>query len=298
MDFSAPYRVISPTLEGPILRALGGAATALTRSQILSLIDDASEAGVRKALGRLVEQGIVIEERIGSRYTYAANREHLLWPSVEGLFGARDLLRNKVRDLTAGWAIPPVSIELFGSVAQGVSDHVSDVDILVIASALRSDEEETWEQQIADLRDNVGRWTGSSCDVVVLDPDDLVAAVDRDDPILRSAMSNLAGAGLAEARRELDAGSRSSPALRAVADAAAMQQQVARLSATTASFAAAARQTAVIAEAARKVTPLMSKDLQAQIRGVHEALAAYRKIAPTLDKFNAVAASLPPAGVV
>lgn len=66
---------------------------ALTRQQIVALVEDASEAGVRKALARLVEQGIVIEQRFGKRYAYLANAEHLLWPSVEGLFSARRLLR-------------------------------------------------------------------------------------------------------------------------------------------------------------------------------------------------------------
>lgn len=35
-----------------------------------------------KALMRLVEQGIVVERRVGERYPYEANPEHLLLPSV------------------------------------------------------------------------------------------------------------------------------------------------------------------------------------------------------------------------
>ncbi|MFT4187989.1 MAG: nucleotidyltransferase domain-containing protein [Aeromicrobium sp.] len=185
MDFSAPYRVISPTLEGPILRALAGVNGSLTRSQIVALVEDASEAGVRKAIGRLVTQGIVIEERIGSRYTYHVNRDHLLWPSVEGLFAARELLRERVAELVRGWEIQPVSVDLFGSVAQGVSDEESDVDVMVVSPELGEDRQEVWDRQMDDLHDRITLWTGNACDVVVMDPEELAHARAKDAPILR-----------------------------------------------------------------------------------------------------------------
>lgn len=210
VDFSKPYRVISPTLEGPILHALAGVETELTRSQIVNLVEDASEAGVRKALARLVEQGIVIEERIGSRYTYQVNRAHLLWPSVEGLLAARQLLRERVQRLTADWEVPPVSVELFGSVAQGTAHEGSDIDIIVIQPPLQPDEEDAWDRHVGELHDSVVRWTGNSCDIVVMDTEELHDAHERDEPILRSPASNLAGVDLSR----LVAASRPKAALR------------------------------------------------------------------------------------
>lgn len=197
MDFAAPYRVVTPTLEGPILGALAGAEMALTRQQIVALVEDASEAGVRKALARLVEQGIVIEQRFGKRYAYLANREHLLWPSVEGLFSARRLLRTRVEELIAQWEFPPASVELFGSVARGGSDATSDIDLLIVRPDLPAQAEEAWDQQVAELHDQIVRWTGNACDIVVLDPQELEAAHEQDEPILRAPTSTLAGAPLA-----------------------------------------------------------------------------------------------------
>lgn len=193
MDFSAPYRVITPTLEGPVLRALGGVEGRLTRGQIVALVASASEAGVRKALGRLVEQGIVLEEQVGRQYTYAVNRDHLLWPHIEGLLRSGDELRNRVGELVAGWRIAPVSIELFGSVAQGVSDERSDLDILVVQPELGQGDEDAWDQQMSELHDRLVSWTGNECDLLVLDLDDLAKAFLSDDSIVRSAMRNLAG---------------------------------------------------------------------------------------------------------
>lgn len=197
MDFAAPYRVVTPTLEGPILGALAGSELALTRQQIVALVEDASEAGVRKALARLVEQGIVIEQRFGKRYAYLANREHLLWPSVEGLFSARRLLRTRVEELIAQWEFRPASVELFGSVARGGSDATSDIDLLIVRPDLPAEAEEVWDQQVAELHDQIVRWTGNACDIVVLDPQELEAAHEQDEPILRPPTSTLAGAPLA-----------------------------------------------------------------------------------------------------
>jgi len=197
VDFSQPYRVITPTLEGPILSVLAEVTTPLTRGQIVSLVEDASEAGVRKALARLVEQGIVIEHRFGKRYTYEANREHLLWPSVEGLFAARRRFRELVQGLVADWLVPPVSVELFGSLASGASDEGSDVDLIIVRPELDASLEETWDAQVADLHDRVVRWTGNACDIIVLGPAEFEKACDDDEPILRPPTSNLAGMPLA-----------------------------------------------------------------------------------------------------
>lgn len=197
MDFARPYRVVTPTLEGPILRALAEVMTPLTRGQITAVVHDASEAGVRKALARLVEQGVVIEQRFGKRYAYVANREHLLWPSIEGLLSARRLLRERVEAEVARWVLPPVSVELFGSLARGGSDARSDIDLLIVRPELNESDEETWDEQVADLHDQVVRWTGNACDVVVLGPGDLQRAHDEDEPILRPPTNNLAGVPLA-----------------------------------------------------------------------------------------------------
>lgn len=198
VDFSAPYRILTPTLDGPVLRALAGVEGRMTRAQIRRQVEDASEAGVRKTLVRLVEQGIVIEERIGSRYTYAANREHLLWPAVETLLSARRLLAVKVEEATMRWEIPPVSVELFGSVAQGSSTASSDVDLLIVRPQLNKDEMDTWDQQVGELHDGIVRWTGNSCDIVTLDADEYGAALERDDPVATSYTNTIAGVRAAD----------------------------------------------------------------------------------------------------
>src|SRR5699024_12037472 len=83
MDFSDPFRTVTPSLDGPVLRVLAKTSQPMTRSQVAELIGDASEAGVRKVLHRLAEQGTVLEQRIGKKYTYEANIENITWTSID-----------------------------------------------------------------------------------------------------------------------------------------------------------------------------------------------------------------------
>lgn len=193
MDFSRPYRALIPTLDGPVLRAVAGSEGALTRPQILALANEGSEAGVRKVLNRLVEQGVVIEQRVGSFYTYQANRDHLTWPAVEILVSAHDRLDDRIKRLVGEWKIQPLSVELFGSVATGESTSASDIDLMVVSPHIEDDQAEPWDLQIDDLRNAVERWTGNTCEVLVMDPLELVRAKANGEPTLDSKRVSLAG---------------------------------------------------------------------------------------------------------
>jgi predicted nucleotidyltransferase len=293
MDFSAPYKVITPTLEGPILRALAGVETTLTRTQILNLVEGKSEAGVRKALARLVEQGIVTEERVGSRYSYYVNREHLLWPSVEGLLRAGQLLQERVEELTSVWEVPPLSVELFGSVADGSSDTASDVDILVVRRALDAGEREVWERQIEDLTDQVARWTGNGCDVVVLSPEELAAADERREPILRSPRSQLAGHSVASITHQMSTSPIAARTWRSMSATAAAQARVARLASAATSVVTNAETAKSIAASVQKM-PHLSADVRQQMQQAERELAVCKNVGLALRAVAAAQESLGP----
>jgi predicted nucleotidyltransferase len=193
VDFSHPFRVIAPTLDGPVLRALAGSRTALTRPQVLRVVGEGSEAGVRKVLRRLVEQGIVVEEHVGSRYTYRANREHIMWPAIEVLTSAHEILDERIQAKVGEWAVQPLSVELFGSVATGSSTSASDIDLIVVSPHCAPDQEEDWDQQVDDLRDAVQQWTGNVCEILVMDPPELIHAKANDEPTLASRRVSLVG---------------------------------------------------------------------------------------------------------
>jgi predicted nucleotidyltransferase/predicted transcriptional regulator len=199
VDFSQPFRAVTPTLDGPVLRVLSRTTRPLTRGQVVDLVGEASEPGVRKVLRRLTEQGIVIEQRIGGQYSYTANREHILWPAVDVLMTAGNRLDARIRQLVEAWAVPALSVELFGSVADGTSTSQSDVDLMIYRRDLSEEDADIWDQQVAELRMAVERWTGNRCEVLEIDPAALVEMAAADELLLKSPRVPISGLDIAAA---------------------------------------------------------------------------------------------------
>lgn len=204
MDFSQPFRALTPTLDGPVLRALARTTQPMTRQQVTALIGEASESGVRKVLRRLAEQGVVIEQRIGTQYTYVANREHILWPAVEVIMSVGDRLDAKIRAHVEAWDVPALSVALFGSVAAGTSTVESDVDLLIYRPYLADEQVEHWDDQVADLRMAVERWTGNRCEILEIDPPALVEMTAEDEPLLRAPRVPISGLDIAAAAPSIE----------------------------------------------------------------------------------------------
>ena len=198
MDFSQPFRAVTPTLDGSVLRVLARTTHPMTRQKVADLIGEASEAGVRKVLRRLAEQGVVIEARIGSHYTYAGNREHILWPAVEVFMSAADRLDSTIREHVEAWKVPALSVELFGSVAAGTSTADSDVDLMVYRPSLTEEQAGVWDSQVAELRMAVERWTGNACEILEIDRRTLVEMAAEDEPVLKAPRVPISGLNLTE----------------------------------------------------------------------------------------------------
>jgi predicted nucleotidyltransferase/biotin operon repressor len=207
MDFSQPFRVVTPTLDGPVLRVLARTTQPMTRQQVADLVGEASEAGVRKVLRRLAEQGVVIEQRIGTHYSYVGNRERILWPAVEVFMSAADRLDTTIREHVVAWEVPALSVELFGSVASvaaGTSTADSDIDLMVYRPSLTDDQVELWDGQVAELRMAVERWTGNACEVLEIDPRTLVKMAAEDEPVLKAPRVPISGLNIAAAAPSME----------------------------------------------------------------------------------------------
>lgn len=190
---------MTPTLDGPVLRVLARSTHPMTRQQVADLSGRASEAGVRKVLRRLAEQGVVIEQLIGTHYIYVANREHILWTAVEVIMSAADRLDARIREEVEAWEVPALSVELFGSVATGTSTVESDIDLIVYRPHVTDDKVELWESQVGDLRMAVERWTGNPCEILEVDPPTLVEMTAKGEPILRAHRVPISGLSIAAA---------------------------------------------------------------------------------------------------
>lgn len=182
MDVGRPITSVIPTLDGPVLEVLARTTHPLTGRDVHRLARAGSESGVRLVLNRLSGQGLVTATPAGKATLYVANRNHLAWPSVEGLTQLRQQLLEHLRDLAASWAAKPLTVAVFGSAARGDGDAASDIDILTIHP---DSVDEIWERQIDDLRDRVAEWTGNVCQVYDLTEPEYHQHLKTDEPIVQ-----------------------------------------------------------------------------------------------------------------
>jgi predicted nucleotidyltransferase/biotin operon repressor len=176
MDFAHPFRVVSPTLDGDVLAVLARAEEAFSGRQIHRLLGHGSEAGVRKAAERLVEQGIVLRSSAGRAKLYRLNREHLSAEGIELIAAARSSLVMSLRDDIGFWQEPPLCVVLFGSVARREAGPRSDIDLLVVRPTAVKEDSPTWRNQLGLLERAASRWTGNDARIVELGEDELTKA--------------------------------------------------------------------------------------------------------------------------
>lgn len=161
MRLQNPFAVLSPTgMDSQVLAVLARSEQHLTIPAIHGLLpEEGSSTGVRKALPRLVEQGIVLEQVTGRTHSYALNREHLLADVVLKIANSRRELISRIHDLINGWPVEPVTVKIFGSAARGEMRSDSDIDILVV---FPDETPDGLDDELAGvLAKQVVRWTGN-----------------------------------------------------------------------------------------------------------------------------------------
>lgn len=185
MDVSEPTQVVTPTLDGPVLAVLVRAQRELTGLEVHRLCSRGSVDGVRRVLHRLVGQGVVQARPAGGALLFSLNRDHLAVPAIAQLTELRGELWRRLREVVAGWALPPVHAGVFGSAARGDGDEGSDIDLLVVRPDDLDGEDAIWVDQLDDLRRRVRAWTGNDAQIVELSAGELRRA--RREPTLVAA---------------------------------------------------------------------------------------------------------------
>ncbi|MEX2613210.1 MAG: nucleotidyltransferase domain-containing protein, partial [Gaiellaceae bacterium] len=151
---------------GDVLAVLSRADATLTGAQVHRLVGHSSDEGVRKALERLVRQGIVERQAAGAAYLYFLNREHLAARWVEGLAGLSRQLVERLRENLESWRPKPAVALLFGSVARGEATQDSDLDLLLIRPDSVDGDDLTWRGQVLELQRAATAWTGNEARVI------------------------------------------------------------------------------------------------------------------------------------
>lgn len=159
MELSRPLSVITPTLDGDVLRVLALADAEFTSADIHRLLDGPSVRGIHNTLGRLTEQGLVSRRPAGRANLYQLNRQHRAAPYVIGLARLRDELLDRLGSEVRSWPAPPLIGALFGSAARRDHSPQSDIDILLVRPDDASDD--IWDDPADSLSVLVTAWTGN-----------------------------------------------------------------------------------------------------------------------------------------
>jgi predicted nucleotidyltransferase len=189
MELGRPLAVITPTVDGDVLRVLAQADTQFTPGDLHRLMDRHSLAGVRRVLERLTTQGIVTRRRAGSAYLYQLNRDHLAAEAVIALADLRVQLLHKLSSTVKKWAEEPVFGAVFGSAAQGTQRPDSDLDLFLVRQF--GSDDDRWDTQVADLAQDATRWTGNDARVMSFGAQEI-----REDSEPASVLQDIADQGL------------------------------------------------------------------------------------------------------
>lgn len=182
MQLHRPLAVVTPTLDGDVLRVLSNADAAFTGRQVARLLPQHSQKGVQNVLRRLVEQGIVTRSVAGPAHQYRLNREHLAAPYVVALSQLRDELGRRVAELVAEWTNPADAVILFGSAARNEMRPNSDIDLFVVRPS--SVDDDVWVDQSAHLSERISAWTGNDTRVLEMTPDEARRGLAQGDEVL------------------------------------------------------------------------------------------------------------------
>jgi len=187
MELQRPMATVTPTLDGDVLAVLALHDVAFTTGQLHQMLTRHSESGIRKVLQRLVEQGVVLSDRVGNAFAYRLNHDHLAAAHILGLARLQETLLRRIEDRLASWAPPPPYAAVFGSAARGAMSPGSDLDLLLIRpNGVDSD---IWEAQANDLAADVTHWIGNDTRILEFTAADL-AARGRDEPVLRAVLDD------------------------------------------------------------------------------------------------------------
>lgn len=175
MDLSRPTTTLLGRVDSGVLAVLYRSERPLTVRELQRLAETGSYEGIRLALRRMAESGLLhVDERTSGTF-YMLNRDHLAYPALEALFGMRHRLSQLVGETIEGWPVPPVQVSLFGSYVRQDGGVDSDIDVLVVFDDESYEDDDRWAEQVGLLEQSIQQWTGNTATVLTMSASDLKA---------------------------------------------------------------------------------------------------------------------------
>lgn len=192
MDLTRPLAVVTPTVDGDVLAALVLADAWFTPRRLQTSIGRHSEDGVRRALRRLVSQGIVDDQAAGNAVLYRLNRLHLAAVPIAELANLWSTFLRRTAKALESWPVQPKVAALFGSAARGTMTAESDIDVFLVEPGdgprAGDRDDPRWRSQVLELEQEASRWTGNDVRVLTMTEGHVRAHV-ADEPVLLDIVS-------------------------------------------------------------------------------------------------------------
>jgi predicted nucleotidyltransferase len=161
MDLGSPVLDVAPAVRGALLQTLARLEQPVTRRQ-LAAAAGVAPGNASAVIEDLISSGIVTETVAGRASMVSLNRSHLAAGPLIALAGLRGELIRRLRERLSAW--PDLrGAWLFGSVARGEAHRESDVDLLIVADDLESQE---LHERLSQLQADVRVWTGNDLQLV------------------------------------------------------------------------------------------------------------------------------------
>lgn len=191
MDLSSPISSVIPTAHGAVLAVLASTSEPMSARRVAALTDGRfGQWRVNEVLGQLADSGVALREIRPPAKLYRLNRDHVAAAGIEALAGQRDVLLSRIRSELGTWAVPAEAVWMFGSAARGDGNAASDVDLLFVRPDAVDADDPIWLQQIDDLSEHIGRWSGNGCEPVEYARAELTAMVSRRERLVDTLRSD------------------------------------------------------------------------------------------------------------
>ena len=161
MDLGSPVLDVVPSVRGALLQTLARLEQPVTRRQ-LAAAAGVAPGNASAVIEEMIRSGLVNETVAGRSSMVSLNRGHLASGPIIALAGLRGELIRRLRERLSAWP-DLLGAWLFGSVARGESHRDSDVDLLIVAEDLESQD---LHERMAQLQTDVRVWTGNDLQVV------------------------------------------------------------------------------------------------------------------------------------
>jgi Nucleotidyltransferase domain len=167
MDFRRPVQVLIPGVQGQVLAVLAATDTELTMRTVAKLADVSVNRAVT-VLNSLVELGIVHRRDAGRSALVALDRENEVGRLVTSLATVRSAVIERLRRTARSIRPRPASLVLFGSLATGIADAGSDVDVLAVRGTGVQGDDGQWLESLGAWGDRAARIVGNPVNFVVV----------------------------------------------------------------------------------------------------------------------------------